>query len=133
MTSGLHVIQLLIECGSRASLPLGLAWAATRLASRSSAATRHSIWSCAIAIAVLLPLVTIVTPRWGVATHAPVARLVSAARTEAAPSTIPSVAATDRIRLDAAGKPKDRRPSGLTPWIIATWIWITGALTVFSY
>jgi beta-lactamase regulating signal transducer with metallopeptidase domain len=110
-----------------------MAWAATRLASRSSAATRHFIWACAIAIAVLLPLATIVTPRWSVATPTPVARLASAARIEAAPSIIPSVAATERIGVDAGGKPQDRRPSGLTPWIIAAWIWIPGAVVVFCY
>lgn len=131
--SGLYVIPVLIECGFRASIPVGMAWAATRLASRSSAATRHFIWACAIAIAVLLPLATIVTPRWSVAAPAPLARFASAARTEAAPSTIPSVAATERIGVDAGGKPKDRRPSGLPPWIIAAWIWITGAVVVFCY
>jgi beta-lactamase regulating signal transducer with metallopeptidase domain len=127
------VIPVLIECGFRASIPVGMAWAATRLASRSSAATRHFIWACAIAIAVLLPLATIVTPRWSVATPAPLARLASAARTEAAPSTIPSVAATERIGVNAGEKAKDRRPSGLTPWIIAAWIWIAGAVVVFCY
>jgi hypothetical protein len=127
------VIPVLIECGFRASLPVGIAWAATRLASRSSAATRHFIWACAIAIAVLLPLATIVTPRWRVATPAPIARLASAARIEAAPSTIPSVAGTERIGVDAGEKAKDRRPSGLTPWTIATWIWITGAVAVLCY
>ena len=131
--SGFYAIPVLIECGFRASFPLGIAWAATRLASRSSAATRHFIWECAIAIAVLLPLATIVTPHWSVATPTPLARLASAARIEAAPSTIPSGVVTARSELDAAKKPKDRRPSGLAPWRIATWIWITGAVGVFCY
>ena len=127
------MIPVLIECGFRASLPVVIAWAATRLASRSSAATRHFIWACAIAIALLLPLATIVTPRWSVTTPAPLARLASAARIEAAPSTTPSFATTERIGVDAAGKPKDLLPSGLTPWTIATWIWITGAVAVLCY
>jgi beta-lactamase regulating signal transducer with metallopeptidase domain len=131
--SGPDIVPLLMECGFRASLPAGLAWATTRLTSRSSAATRHYIWACAIAIAALLPLATIVTPSWSVPAPAPLARLASAARIEAAPTTIRNVAATERIGVDAAGKPKDRRPSGLTPWIIVTWIWITGAVAVFCY
>jgi beta-lactamase regulating signal transducer with metallopeptidase domain len=133
MMFGPDLIPLLIGCGFRASFPLSLAWAVTRLASPSSAASRHFIWACAIAIAVGLPLATIVTPRWSVATPAPLARLASAARIEAAPSAIPSVAATEPIGLGAADKPKDRRPSGLTPWRIATWIWIMGAVPVFCY
>ena len=56
MISGANVIPLLIGCGFRASIPLGAAWATTRLASRFSAATRHFIWACAIAIALLMPL-----------------------------------------------------------------------------
>jgi Beta-lactamase/BlaR1 peptidase M56 len=133
MTSGLQVIPLLIDCGFRASLPVGIAWAATHLASRSSAATRYFVWACAISTAALLPLATLVTPRWRIAGPVPLARLASGAGIEAAPSIIPSVAPTERIGVDAADEPKDRRPSGLTLWIIATWIWITGAVVVFSY
>jgi beta-lactamase regulating signal transducer with metallopeptidase domain len=129
-----HVIPLLIECGFRASLPVCIAWAATRLlASRSSAASRHFVWACAIAIALLLPFARIVTPRWSVANPAPIARLTSAARIKVAPPTISNVAATERIATDAADKPKDRRPIGFTPCAIATWIWITGAFVVFCY
>jgi beta-lactamase regulating signal transducer with metallopeptidase domain len=131
--SGLHVIPLLIECGFLASLPAGTAWAATRLASRSSAATRHFIWACAITTAVLLPLTTIVTPRWSVVAPAPLAQLASTARMEVASSTIPRVATTERLGVDAAPTPNDRRPGGLTPWTIATWIWMTGAVVVFCY
>jgi beta-lactamase regulating signal transducer with metallopeptidase domain len=131
--SGLQVIPLLIECGFRASLPAGLAWAATRLAFRSSAATRHFIWACAIAIATLLPLSTIVTPRWNVAAPTPLARLASAARIEAVPSTTPSIASTDRIGAGAAGRPKDRRPGGLALAMVASWVWIMGAVVVFCY
>ena len=131
--SGLYLIPVLIESGFRASLPLGIAWAATRLASRSSAATRHFMWASAIAIALLLPFATIVTPRWSVASPEPLARLASTARTETTPSTIPSLATTERIGGDAAGKPKDHRPGGLTPWMVASWIWITGAVAVLCY
>src|SRR5260370_19008676 len=129
---GPNAIPLLIECGFRASLPVGIAWATTRLPFRSSAATRHFIWASAITIALLLPLSMIVTPRWSVVTPAPLARLAPTTRIEAGPSTVRSVARTERIGLDAAGTPKNRRPGGLTPWIIATWIWTTGAAAVFG-
>ena len=78
--SGVHVFPLLIGSGFRASLPVGLAWAATRLAPRSSAATRHFMWACAIASALFLPIATIATPRWSVAPPAQLARLASTAR-----------------------------------------------------
>ena len=128
-----NVILLLIECGFRASLPVSIAWATTRLASRSSAATRHFIWASAITIALLLPLSMIATPRWSVVAPTPLARLVSAERVEAVPSIVRNVATTERIGLDAAGPPRNRRPGGLAPWIIATCIWMTGAAAVFGY
>jgi hypothetical protein len=40
--SGSNFVSLLIDCGFRASFPLGIAWAVTRLLPRSSAATRHA-------------------------------------------------------------------------------------------
>ncbi len=64
--SGSNFVPLLIDCGFRASFPLGIAWAVTRLLPRSSAATRHFTWACAIAIAALLPITAIAIPRWSV-------------------------------------------------------------------
>jgi beta-lactamase regulating signal transducer with metallopeptidase domain len=131
--SGANIVPLLIECGLRANVPAGIAWATTRLAYRSSAATRHFIWACATAISVLLPLATIVTPRWSVSPPAPPARLASAARIKATASSIRTVATTERIGVDAAGRPNDCRPDGLTPGMVATWIWMTGAVGVSGY
>jgi beta-lactamase regulating signal transducer with metallopeptidase domain len=131
--SGANFIPLLIGCGCRASIPLGAGWAATRLASRSSAATRHFIWACAITIALFLPLAATVTPRWSVATPAQLTRLASVDRLEAAQFIVPSFATGERIRVDARDKPEHSNPSGVNPWIIATWIWITGAVIVFCY
>src|SRR5437764_2599902 len=131
--SGPNFAPLLIECGFRASLPAGLAWAATRMTSRSSAATRHYIWACAIAISLLLPLATILTPRWNVAAPEPLARVASSTRIEAAPSSISGLARTERIGEDAAQRAKGRQPSGLTPWMVATSIWMTGSVVVFCY
>ena len=131
--SGLHIVPVLIECGFRASLPVGIAWAATRMASRSSASTRHFIWACAIAISVLLPLTTILTPRWSVVAPTPLARLASTTPAEVAPSAIPSVARTERVGVDAAQRPVDRWAGALTPRTAATWIWMTGAIIVLCY
>jgi hypothetical protein len=128
-----NVIPLLIGCGFRASFPLASAWAATRLASRFPAANRHFIWACAIVMALLLPLAAIVIPRWSVATPAPVARLASIAHQQATTSRVPTIAPGELLGANAIGKPEDSSPSGLKPRTIATWIWITGAVIVFSY
>jgi beta-lactamase regulating signal transducer with metallopeptidase domain len=127
------LMPLLIECGFRASLPVGMAWGATRLASRSSAATRHFIWACAIAIALLLPLTTMVKPRWNVAAPAPIARLASVTGADNGPGATPGVLATSRIAVSPTRTPNNRLQVGLTPWMIATWIWMAGAVAVLCY
>ena len=131
--SGSNFVSLLIDCGFRASFPVSIAWAVTRLLPRSSAATRHFTWACAIAIAALLPITTIAIPRWSVTPPVPLARLASATRIDAVPSTKPSTATTERIGLDPRLRAKNGRPRGLTPSTIATWIWIAGAVVVFCY
>lgn len=131
--SGSNFVSLLIGCGFRASFPVGIAWAVTRLLPRSSAATRHFTWACAIAIAALLPITRIAIPRWSVTPPVPLARLASTTRIDTVPSTKPSVATAERIGLDSTLRPKNRRPRVLTPSTIATWIWIAGAGVVFCY
>lgn len=131
--SGADLIPLVIECGFRASFPLSAALAVTRLTFRSSAATRHFVWGCAIAIAVLLPLSEILTPRWSVTAPAPLARLASAARLEAAPSTIPGIGTAEQIRPGPIQRPKDRWSAGFMPWRVAAWIWGAGAVVVSCY
>ena len=79
MMSGSSIVPLLIACGFRASFPVGIAWVVTRLLSRSSAATRHFTWACAIGIAALLPIMTVAMPHWSVSTPAPLTRLASPA------------------------------------------------------
>jgi beta-lactamase regulating signal transducer with metallopeptidase domain len=131
--SGSNFVSLLIDCGFRASFPLGIAWAVTRLLRRSSAATRHFTWACAIAIAAFLPITTITMPRWSVTPPVPLVRLASATRIDAVLSTKPSIATTERNGLDSRLRQKNRRPGGLTPSTIATWIWIPGVVVVFRY
>jgi len=131
--SGSSVVPLLIACGFRASFPVGIAWVVTRLVSRSSAATRHFTWACAISIAALLPIMTVAMPHWSVSTPAPLTRLASPAHVEAVPVTQSNVATTERIGPDATVRPNNRRPGRFTPWEIAIWIWITGAAAIFSY
>jgi beta-lactamase regulating signal transducer with metallopeptidase domain len=131
--SGSNIVPLLIACGFRASFPMGIAWLVTRLLSRSSAATRHFTWACAISIAALLPLMTVAMPHWSVSTPAPLTRLASSAHIEAVPATQSSVATTELKEPDATVRPKNRRPGGFTLWEIVIWIWITGAAGICCY
>ena len=102
--SGSSVVPLLIACGFRASFPMGIAWVVTRLLSRSSAATRHFTWACAIGIAALLPIMTVAMPHWSVSTPAPLTRLAS-------PAHVGHVFA-DVVDRDPEAKGKDSGPTG---------------------
>ena len=130
--SGSSVVPLLIACGFRASFPVGIAWVVTRLLPRSSAATRHFTWACAISIAALLPIMTVAMPHWSVSTPAPLTRLAPPAL-GAVPATQSRVATPERIGPDATVRPSNRRPGGFTPWEVAIWIWITGAAGISWY
>jgi len=131
--SGSSVVPLLIACGLRASFPMGIAWLVTRLLSRSSAATRHFTWACAIGIAALLPIMTVALPHWSVGTPVPLTRLAPPPQIEAVPATQSSVTTPERIGPDATVRPSNRRPGGFTPWEIAIWTWITGAAGISCY
>jgi beta-lactamase regulating signal transducer with metallopeptidase domain len=131
--SGSSVVPLLIACGVRASFPVSIAWVVTRLLSRSSAATRHFTWACAISIAAFLPIMTVAMPHWSVSTPAPLTRLASPVHIEPVPANQSSVATTELIGPDSMVKPNPRRPGGFTPWEIMTWIWITGAAGILCY
>jgi beta-lactamase regulating signal transducer with metallopeptidase domain len=130
--SGSNFVSFLIDCGFRASFPVGIAWAVTRLLPRSSAATRHFTWACGIAIAALLPITTIATPRWSVTPPAPLARLASNTRIEAVPSTNSDVAMTKQIGVDSTPRPTIRRRGSITLSTIAAWVWIMGVVVAFG-
>jgi beta-lactamase regulating signal transducer with metallopeptidase domain len=131
--SGSSVVPLLIACGVRTSFPVSIAWVVTRLLSRSSAATRHFTWACAISMAAFSPIMTVAMPHWSVSTPAPLTQLASRVLIEPVPATQSSVATTERIGPDAMVKPTGRRPGGFTPWEIVKWIWITGAAGILCY
>lgn len=54
----------LAACAVKATLILALAWAASALARRGSAATRHQIWAMAIGCLLLLPFLQMSVPAW---------------------------------------------------------------------
>jgi beta-lactamase regulating signal transducer with metallopeptidase domain len=71
-------MPLLIGASIRATLLLGAALALTSLLRRASASTRHFVWSCAIAAAVVVPAIGVVVPQWQVRAPQALAPLSSA-------------------------------------------------------
>ena len=60
------MMVVIIESCVRASVVLCAAWALTSMMRRTSAATRHFVWSCAIAGAILASALSSFGPRWPV-------------------------------------------------------------------
>src|SRR4051812_17950600 len=60
--------NLLLEITLKSTVVLLLAGLATRFMTRSSAATRHLVWTAAFLGILILPLLIIVGPRWTLAT-----------------------------------------------------------------
>ena len=58
----------LLDFALRATVVLSGAWVATKLLRRASAATRHLIWTAAIAGVLVLPLLGRTLPAWNVPT-----------------------------------------------------------------
>ena len=58
------ICALLADDSVKAVLLLTLAWAATRLAHRRSAALRHHVWALAIVGTLLLPVLPFAVPVW---------------------------------------------------------------------
>ena len=57
-----------VDAAIKVAFLLALAWIVTRLMSQRSAALRHSLWTAAIAGALVLPLLAVALPSW----HAPI-------------------------------------------------------------
>jgi len=57
-------VEVITDVAGKATIILGLAWLATTLLRRASAATRHGIWSLALAGLFLLPLLSVGLPSW---------------------------------------------------------------------
>jgi len=57
-------LPALVDVVVRSSLVLLLALVVTRLMRRTSAAARHTVWVCAVLVAMMIPLIARVAPRW---------------------------------------------------------------------
>src|SRR4051812_27703837 len=118
----------------RASAIIAAAWLLTRLLRGAAAATRHIVWTAALASLILLPVVSLVLPRWEIPrATAPVAsapvtpmRIADAADPSAqiarmAPAGHAEPAVMPVPVLDRHGRPP-------VPALVIIALWIVGAV-----
>lgn len=124
----------------QATIILGIAWLATTLLRRASAALRHGVWSLALLGLLMLPALSVFLPSWNIGMPEGLQvllihdRAVEAPR-EAVPALMPApvrpfsenarqqpaaAASSEKIRLDAAGT---ATPLGVPgpAWIVLIW------------
>ncbi|HEV2146346.1 MAG TPA: M56 family metallopeptidase, partial [Longimicrobiaceae bacterium] len=89
--SGSGLAMPLLDAALRGSVLILLAWGATRLMRRASAASRHMVWAAALTAVVLVPLVGTLVPRWGVL---PLPRIAAPAPETAPSSELPPPGST---------------------------------------
>src|SRR5436190_15431290 len=92
----------LLSFAIRATVLLSGAWLATRALRRASAATRHLIWTSAVAGVLMLPVLAAVVPVWNVP-------LISMAVTTDPP--LESIAAPAAPKREANAGPASRSPT----------------------
>ena len=133
----------LLSFSLRATVILAGAWAATKLLKRASAATRHLIWTSAIAGILALPILSAMLPKWNVpvVTVPAVIPTVPAApegNSTTASSQAPSAAGpamtsgampTAVAESRATGRPMatlwlDRLADGISGRTLATFVWL---------
>lgn len=94
-----------LDATAKATAVLTAAALAARALRRSSAATRHLVWTCALVAALVLPAASVVLPRW----EAPLLRV---ARPSASASVQPPAAA---VQVPAPGTPLETRTPVAAP------------------
>jgi beta-lactamase regulating signal transducer with metallopeptidase domain len=131
--------MVLFDASLRASAVLAGGWALTALIRRASAATRHFAWLCAIVLAALVPVATIVVPDWTV--QAP-RGFSDMAPTFAAPGVHPVEQHQEAAATPAHIPPTGERDSVSAPAVTARRLdlitvlvsaWAVGATAVVLY
>ena len=116
------LLPVLVGFGLRSAVLLALAWLLTSGMRRAAAATRHSVWTCAVAAAVLLPLIALVAPRWQVISPAPEATT---------PRAVAAAPLDDAEWLDSSGT--DQPPPRVSDVPLALIVWSIGTGAVLAY
>ena len=122
----------------KVTLLLATALLATRALARRSAAIRHHIWALAIAASLLLPAFAVVAPRWTIevlptiASPEPAAAGHSAVAAAPIPTNVADDIAAPIVTPPGLIPSRSERAATVSPFSIATSIWIAGALLVLA-
>ena len=113
----------LLAFALRATVILAGAWAATVLLRRASAATRHMIWTSAIAGVLALPLLSVALPAWNVPLISIAARVdvpdtAPVAPAQSAPRAAPVVESTAAVAVPASAAPEPSRRAATSPGVL---------------
>ena len=133
------MMVVIIESCVRASVVLCAAWVLTAMMRRASAATRHFVWSCAIAGAILASALGSVGPRWSVTLPSGIASAPSILTVDSpagnlgvgAPAT--SIDVTEITITTPASSSTPVPMPALNSAFILLLAWSAGALAVLAY
>jgi beta-lactamase regulating signal transducer with metallopeptidase domain/ankyrin repeat protein len=132
-------IAPLIGAVVRAAIILAGAWALTSIMWRASASTRHFVWSCAIAGAALIPVVTMVVPDWQVAAPPALTTLRSAiapsstTNAESGQNEVASPRQTAAQLASPARVPAAEVADGPSYAAIGLMVWAAGSAAILLY
>lgn len=99
---GVRAVPILLDGAAKGIAVMALAWAATGVMGKASAAARHLVWFCALASLLLLPALSVLLPAWRILPAWGVVATPSPARqATASPAPGPALApATPVVRPD---------------------------------
>jgi len=133
------MMAVIIESCARASVVLCAAWVLTSMMRRTSAATRHFVWSCAIAGAILASALSSLGPRWSVSLPSSIASTPSiltvespARRVELAAPSMSIDVAEITITTPASSSVPVTMPALSAAFVLGL-VWAAGALAVLAY
>lgn len=133
------VFSLFLEAALKGTVVLVAAWALTRALRHASASVRHLIWTAGLAGVLIMPLLTIVTPRLEIAVPTIVARetppaVASVNRDEASVPSPVAIAASNLAVTDASTRAPGARslPSSTELARAIPLIWLLVALAVLG-
>jgi HEAT repeat protein len=134
------LMVVIVESCIRASVVLCAAWALTSMMRHASAATRHFVWSCAIAGAILASALSSVGPRWSVTLPASIASTSSSILTVESPAGSLEMAAPElsidvpeiTITTPASSSAPVSAPALDAAFVLGL-VWAAGTLAVLAY
>jgi HEAT repeat protein/beta-lactamase regulating signal transducer with metallopeptidase domain len=136
------VMAALVESCIRASAVLCAAWAITAAMRQASAATRHFVWTCALAGSIVASAMSFAGPTWTVPVPLSFISTNAAIAPQASPEVAPSTASAPSI-ASASGTSSVSSPITVPPTPphsravdltrVALFLWGAGALAVLAF